>query len=128
MLYETLDQALDDIASRSFYESARVSKVEGGYEVEDWYTGVEESVPWTYNTGAQVGDVLDYSRTHEPYESYTEAQHIRYNLPAAVEAIEEGTPIGFTYAVAEDECLDDGDYCEEDHVVGWLLIATEEVI
>ena len=129
MLYETLDQALDDIASRSFYESARVSKVEGGYEVEDWHTGVEEIVPWAYETGAQVGQALDYSRTHEAYERYTDARHIRHNLPVAVWTIEEGTPVGFTYVVAEAECLDateDGEPCGEDHAAGWVLIATRE--
>lgn len=135
MLYATLDEALTDIAGRSFYESARVTKTDAGYTVEDWCTGVEETVLWSYETGAQVGDVLDYSRTHEAYESYGEARHIRYNLPVAVETIDEGTPVGFTYVVAEAECEDaspdadreSGIYdCGEDHAAGWLLIATVE--
>jgi len=127
--YGTLDEALADIAGRSFYESARVSKVAEGYTVEDWPTDVDEYVAWAYETGAQVGDVLDHSRTHEAYERYETAGHIRYNLPVAVETIEEGIPVGFTYAVAEAECLDEveeGDQCGEDHTAGWVLIATTE--
>lgn len=127
MFYTNLDDALNDIAARSFYESARVTKEGNGYTVEDWYTGVEESVMWTYETGAEVpSDALDYSRTHEPYEFYDRASHIRFNLPTAVETIEEGTPVGFTYAIADAYCEDDVEECQEDHTAGWLLIATTE--
>lgn len=128
MFYSTLDEALNDIAARSFYESARVTKLDNGYEVEGWHTGVDESAMWTYQDGIELTcDPLDYSRVHESYESYETAGHIRYNLEAAVEAIEEGTPVGFTYVVADAYCEDDNrEDCNEDHFVGWLLVATAE--
>lgn len=128
MLYNTLDEALTDIAGRSFYESAKVTKVGSQFEVIDWYTGVEEITEWTYEDGAKVSDsAVDYSRTHEAYEFYSEASHIRYNLPTAVEAIEGGKSVGFTYVGADAICEDeDWESCGEDHTAGWLLVATDE--
>lgn len=127
-LYPSLDEALTDIAGRSFYESARVTKTADGYTVEDWHTGVEEYLSWSYDNGLSVpAGALDYSRTHETYEHYEAAGHVRYNLPNAVEAIEEGTSVGFTYVVAEADCEDDDpENCDGDHVAGWALIATDE--
>lgn len=128
MHYGTLDEALVDIARRSFYESARVVKDDTGYTVEDWHTGVDEYVPWSYDDGPTVpSEAVDYSRTHEPYEYYETASHVRYNLPTAVEAIEAGQAVGFTYVITEAACEDDNpEECMEDHAAGWLLIATAE--
>lgn len=133
-MFDTIDEALGEIAGRSFYESARVTKSASGYLVEDWHTGVEESVRWTYENGAELPTgTIDASRTHASYEFYETAAHIRYNLDNAVEAIEEGTSVGFTYVIADADCeCDDYDaetgYCGDDgdHTVGWLLIATDE--
>lgn len=131
--YTAIDEALADIAGRSFYESALVHKVDGGYAVNDHYTGVDELLPWSYEDGLTLPDgVLDHSRLHESYETYTEAGHVRYNLPGAVEAIENGEAVGFTYVIGEAECEDDPDGtlypdgCPFDHAAGWALIATRE--
>ena len=126
--YATIDEALTDIATRSFYESARVYKDAGGYTVEDWPTDIEEYRAWSYRDGIDLpAGTIDHSRTHEAYEFYDNAGHIRYNLPNAVEAIEDGQAVGFTYVIAEADCEDDVDECDDDHLAGWALIATAEV-
>lgn len=129
IIYAALDLALADIARRSFYENARVTKTDAGYVVEDWHTGVEEIIDWTYEAGIAVEHIphlLDYSRLHEAYEFYDKARHISHNVPAAVEAIESGVPVGFTYVQADAPCEDGPDECDGDHVAGWALIATRE--
>lgn len=131
--YPTLDAALDAIAARSFCESARVYRDGDAFTVEDWYTGVDESAPWSYADGLTLPTgTLDYSRVHGPAEHYATAAHIRYNLPAALEALEAGESVGFTYVIADDtapceECDDDAaDGCQHDRAAGWALIATPE--
>ena len=127
MLYETLDQALEEVAERSFYEPCRVCKSGDIYTVEDWRTGVEEYTSWTWEDGPVIPErALDNSRVHEPYEYYHEAAHIRYNLDVAVGAIEAGMAVGFTYVVVDAECDHGDEYCGNDHAVGWMLVATPE--
>lgn len=48
MLYQTLEEALGNVAGRSFYGSCRVFGVGEDYSVEDCRTGVPEIVPWGY--------------------------------------------------------------------------------
>lgn len=63
----------------------------------------------------------------EPTEYFAGSRHIRQNLPVAVEAIESGESVCFTYVVAEAVCNHaDPSWCGEDHLVGWLLVATLE--
>ena len=132
--HETLDSALSDIAGRSFYDDATVTPVEGGYEVtEDFSTAYAgDSIPWTYDGGMELpADISENSRLHEPAEYYDGAHHIRYNLPAAVEALEAGHAVTFAYAIVEDlNCFDgSGDAltecedCQCDRTVGWVLLA-----
>ena len=140
--YATRDDALNDIANRSFYESARMYKNDDfTYTVEDWHTGVEESQEWTYENGLiNRAEWLDYSRVHDPAEFYDEARHIEYNLAGALADIELGNAIGFTYVVAEETCNDEDQpdahsnseclNCDSGgtQAVGWALIATAESI
>ena len=132
--HETLDSALSDIAGRSFYDDATVTPVEGGYEVtEDFSTAYAgDSIPWTYDGGMELpADISDNSRLHDPAEYYDGAHHIRYNLPAAVEALESGHSVTFAYALVEDRNCFDGsgdeltecENCECDRTVGWALLA-----
>ena len=137
MRYNTLDEALTDIAGRSFYEDSVVTpEIDGTYSVEDHVTGFGDTVMWTYEGGMQgLGEALDHSRVHESYELYDNSGHIRYNLSVAVEELMEGNPVGFTYVIvdnAEPECEGDDVYCEEsgecicDQNVGWALVASKE--
>ena len=132
--YKTLDEALLDIASRSFYEDATVTPVEGGYEVTDDFSTAYagDSIPWTYDGGMELpGGILDNSRLHEPNEFYNDVRHIRYHMASAVEALEAGHMVTFAYAIVEDlNCFDgSGDVltecedCQCDRTVGWVLLA-----
>lgn len=137
----TLDQALEMVARRSFYESCLVQKQPNGlYLVESHYTGVEESQNWEYETGIDTSGIthlIDESRLMEAYESFTESNHIRYHEPVAVAMLKEGHGIGFTYIVADELCQGEGsddencnhpDGCQTDHTAGWALVATLEIV
>ena len=132
--YPALDGALQDIAERSFYEDATVTPVEGGYEVtNDFSTAYAgDSIQWTYDGGMELpADISDNSRLHDPAEYYDHAQHLRFNLPAAIEALESGHAVTFAYAIVEDlNCFDgSGDVltecedCQCDRTIGWVLLA-----
>ena len=132
--YPTLDGALQDIAERSFDEDATVTPVEGGYGVTDDFSTAYagDSIPWTYDGGMELpADISDNSRLHDPAEYYDGAHHIRYNLPAAIEALESGHAVTFAYAIVEDlNCFDgSGDAltecedCQCRRTIGWTLLA-----
>lgn len=129
--YATLTEALDDIAQRSFYESADViPNDDGTYTVRDSHSFVDDSVMWTYENGLEAGTgAMDYSRLHESYESYSDASHIRYNLRYAVEALEdERKAVHFTYVIVDGypstpEDIADDEAGIYDATVGWALIA-----
>ena len=138
--YPTLDGALQDIANRSFCEDATVTPVEGGYEVTDDFSTAYagDSIPWTYGGGMELpADISDNSRLHDPAEYYDHAQHLRFNLPTAIEALEAGHMVTFAYAIVEAFCERDDDAAEADHnsceclecdsggteIIGWTLLA-----
>ena len=135
-IYATLDEALNDIAKRSFYEGARVTPNDDGtFTVSDEANPNDDSVYWTYGGGMETDyGVMDNSRVMEPAETFATAAHIRYNLSGAVSALEDDTPIQFHYVIVdaycdlgEDnaDCEFTGGYgeCMEDHTVGWALLA-----
>src|SRR5690625_3325771 len=119
-IYASLEHALEDIARRSFYEDATITPLTsvGAYMVtddanvvgtDDWY--------WSREDGLQDAvSVSEASRLHEAYETYNSATHIRYSLPASVEALEEGRAVTFAYAIVTDLDADD-----EDNIAGWIL-------
>ena len=132
--YKTLDEALLDIASRSLYEDATMTPTKIGFTVEDNFSTAYagDTIPWTHDGGMELpADISDNSRLHDPAEYYDGAHHIRYNLPAAVEALEAGHAVTFAYAIVEDlNCFDgSGDAltecedCQCDRTVGWTLLA-----
>ena len=122
--YATLGDALADIARRSFYESATVTPNEdGSYTVEDDVSYLDDTVTWTYNGGMELPyGALDYSRVHEPAEYYDAAAHVEYNLPGAVDTLREGKAVHFSYVVV-DAYPETDDEHDEDHTVGWALVA-----
>lgn len=133
-IHATLDAALQDIARRSFYESAIVTpNSDGTFTVEDDFNTciADDTVMWTYGGGMELPEgILDHSRLHGPAEFYDDAAHIRYNLATAVERLEDGLPVAFSYAVI-DAWMDadaDGNAIDEDGnlsdaTVGWALLA-----
>lgn len=122
--YATLTEALADIAGRSFYESATVTpNDDGSYTVEDDVAYIDETVMWTYDGGMELPyGALDYSRVHEPAEYYDTAAHVEYNLPGAVDTLREGKAVHFSYVVVDAYPGTDDEH-DEDHTVGWALVA-----
>lgn len=120
MRYNTLNEALEDIANRSFYEGAVIIPENGAYHVENDSNPGEDSVTWSEGTGMDLPEnVLDNSRVHENFEYYSTATHLRFNLEGAVEALENGETVAFHYVFVDDVA---GDF-EDDPTVGWALLA-----
>lgn len=102
---------------------------ECGYEVADDYA---TSFPgdvllWDDVSGVDwPSNADDHSRLHDPAEYYATAEHIRYNLGAAVEALERDQSVTFAYAIVDATFCDDHAYpeeCECDRTAGWALLA-----
>lgn len=136
--YATLDEALTDIAKRSFYEAADVIPNEDGtYTVRNSFDyNAGDEVTWTYAHGLDAGSAaMDYSRLHDAAEFYETAAHIRFNLSGAVSELESGArDIHFEYAIVQDDDVDhdhdeDGNAIDPDtgeladDIAGWALIA-----
>ena len=138
--YKTLDEALLNIASRSFCEDATVTPTKIGFTVEDDFSTAYagDSIPWSYDGGMELpGGILDNSRLHEPNEFYNDVRHIRYHMASAIESLESGHSVTFAYAIVEAFCERDDDAAEADHnsceclecdsggteIIGWTLLA-----
>ena len=124
--YSTLDEALHDIANRSFYEDATVfQNSDGSYTVENDYgmSYAGDDIKWTYEGGMEIPDgVIDNTRLMETYETLSESSHIRFWLDAALERLESGNAVTFAYAVVS-AYPGYGAYEGEDYAVGWVLMA-----
>ena len=138
----TLDEALAEIARRSFYEDAAVVPVVRvdapfgpiGYIVEDdrgtLYT---EEWSWTHAGGvADIDSVSEVSRLHDGAECYVTAEHVRCNMPESVAALEMGKRVTFGYAAVTSADVDhdeDGNPIDPttgelvDDIAGWILTA-----
>lgn len=118
--YETLDGALQDIASRSFHESATViPRRNGAFEVADDHgtTFADETLYWDKVDGTEwPSNATDHSRLHESYEFYDNAGHIEYNLSSAVDDLREGESVTFAYVIVDD-------YSGDGEPVGWALVS-----
>ena len=129
----SLDEALQQVANASFYEDRQITPEAGGYRVEDDYGMNTDDWQWSYDQGLMDTDsVSETSRLMEHYEQFTDAGHIRYNMPESVKALENGQTVTFAYAVVRDadaifdeetqEFYDtDGD--PTDDIAGWILTA-----
>lgn len=140
MFYLTLDEALQDVANRSFYEDCKVTPLVmaddhadiRGYVVEDDISHATDEWRWSYDEGIHDRDsVSETSRLHDPCETYTHADHVRYNMPESVAALENGVPVTFAYAIVDDADVTtddqgngtDKDGYPADPVAGWIMIA-----
>ena len=139
--YSRLDDALTDVARRSFYEDcivtpllARDGRVFAWTVEDEGGAGLADDWTWTYGGGVEgQGSADEVSRLHDPYEHYATAEHIRYNMPESVEALESGThAVTFAYAIVYDgdvtwdddsQVYLDEDGHEADDVAGWILAA-----
>lgn len=137
----TLDDALQAVAERSFYEDATVTPSgDGAYTVSDDYGTAYsgDDLGWTYAGGLDLewgnaGHAREWTRVFEPFEYWDDAGHVRYNLPGAVEALERGRAVTFAYAVVANSDLawddDSQEYADadgttyDDNAVGWIVLA-----
>lgn len=100
----TLDQVLEEVARRSFYEDSAAQLTDSdGYQIEDTHAGDDmapDGVQWTYEAGLEATEHRTWSEDSglmEPCMFFETAGHIRYNLPGAVEALEAGKLVEFSY-------------------------------
>ena len=119
----TLDEALQIVAESSFYEDARVYFAAGEWHADDdtSFYGYED-ITWT-DDGLDFGTAkppLDHSGLMMADQIFRVSAQIRRYLPQAVEALERGHSVIFTYQPILDEEEDD------DPIVGWVLIAEDQ--
>lgn len=119
----TLDEALQVVAESSFYEDKLVYFAYGEWHADDdtpFYS--YEDVTWTHD-GLDFGTVkppLDHSGLMMDDQTFSVSAQIRRFLPQAVEALERGRSVIFTYQPVLDE---NGD---GDTIAGWVLIAEDQ--
>ena len=138
----TLDDALQIVADRSFYEDTRItplvhaddtSMIEA-YLVDVDHLHQSEDWEWSYDKGIHDTDsVSECSRLFEPSEFLSCAAHVRYNMADAVELLESGTSsVGFAYVIVRDadviwnddtQAYYDADGELADDIAGWALVA-----
>lgn len=140
MFYLTLDEALQDVANRSFYEDCKVTPLVmadnpadvRGYVVEDDTSHATDEWSWSYSEGIQDRDsVSETSFLHLAGEFYDDAAHVRYNMPESVAALENGVPVTFAYAIVDDDDVTtddqgngtDRDGYPADPVAGWIMVS-----
>jgi hypothetical protein len=121
----TLDEALQVVAESSFYEDTLVYFAAGEWHADDApsYYGYED-VTWT-DDGLDFGTdmpPLDHSGLMTADQYFSVSAQIRRYLPKAVEALERGRRVIFTYQPVSVGILDD----DGDNIVGWVLIAEDQ--
>ena len=130
--YTTLDEALKDVAKRSFYEDCNVvpcAPITGlgtgqivGYLVSDDTSYATDEWVWTYAGGiADRDSVNETTRLFDAPEFWNCAEHVRNGLPDSVEYLESGKgSVTFAYAIVEDgDSVND----EETDYAGWIALA-----
>lgn len=122
----TLDEALQVVAESSFYEDKLVYFAAGEWHADgDTSCYSYEDVTWT-DDGLDFGTAkppLDHSGLMMADQTFSVSAQIRRYLPQAVEALERGHSVIFTYQPVSVGLLDeDGD---DDTLAGWVLIAED---
>lgn len=116
----TIDEALDAIARRSFYEDAIITpQGDGTFLVEDDWNTIPDDMFYWYNNELCSDYPLteyDHSGLMDPSEFLDNHRQIERYLPTATAALKRGKTVCFSYFVVRD--LDDGD-----EVAGWMLVA-----
>lgn len=141
-IVRTLNEALQIVADRSFYEDTRItplvdvedaSMIEA-YLVDEDHLHQSADWEWSYERGILDADsVSECSRLFEPSEFLSCAAHIRFHMGEAVERLESGiSSVGFACVIVRDS---DVIWNEEtqayydaggelaDEIAGWALVA-----
>ena len=124
----TLDEALQVVAESSFYEDKQVYFAAGEWHADgDTSFYSYEDVTWTHDDVLDFGTEtppLDHSGLMMADQVFSVSAQIRRYLPQAVEALERGHSVIFTYQPVSVGILDeDGD---DDTLAGWVLIAEDQ--
>ena len=123
----TLDEALQVVAESSFYEDNLVYFAAGEWHADgDTSCYSYEDVTWTHD-GLDFGTAkppLDHSGLMEAYQTFSVSDQIRRYLPQAVEALERGHSVIFTYQPVSVDILDEE--WDDDTLAGWVLIAEDQ--
>lgn len=141
-IVRTLDDALQIVADRSFYEDTRITPLVHADDtsmIEAYLVDVDHLHPseeweWSYERGLHDTDsVSECSRLFEPSEFLSRAAHVRHNMADAVERLEAGTSsVAFAYVIVRDadviwnedtQAYYDADGELADDIAGWALVA-----
>ena len=123
----TLDGALQVVADASFYEDKFVYFAAGEWHADD------DTPCYSYEDVTLTDDGLDFGTAKPPLDhsglmmadqAFSVSAQIRRYLPQAVEALERGHSVIFTYQPVE--CYDDTEECCDDTIAGWVLIAEDQ--
>ena len=124
----TLDEALQVVAESSFYEDKIIYFAAGEWHADDDTSCHRyEDVTWTHD-GLDFGTdtpPLDHSGLMMSYQTFSVSAQIRRYLPQAVEALERGHSVIFTYQPVSVGLLDDDEDEDDDTLAGWVLIAED---
>ena len=124
----TLDEALQVVAESSFYEDTRVYFAAGEWHADgDTSCYSYEDVTWT-DDGLDFGTAkppLDHSGLMMADQTFSVSAQIRRYLPLAVEALERGHSVIFTYQPVSVGILDEDEDEDGDTLAGWVLIAED---
>ena len=84
----------------------------------DYLVDYGDGIEWPPNA-------LDHSREDGPAKHHTTAAHVEYSLPAAIAALEDGSPVSFHYHAVSTACeITDPDYTGYgSSITGWALVA-----
>ena len=128
---DRFERSLQAVAYSSFYETVSIDGSSGTFDDDNIASfDVDEYATWTYNRGIEFHgpEPVDHSGPMEPGSMFDSADHIRYWIPGAVEALKRGHLVEFNYCIVrcgDCEYAADGgdcDYCDEG-IVGWVLVA-----
>lgn len=123
----TLDEALQVVAWSSFYEDTHVYFAAGEWSADgDTSCYSYEDVTWT-DDGLDFGTAkppLDHSGLMMADQAFSVSAQIRRYLPQAVEALERGHSVIFTYQPVLEGILDEEE--DDDPIAGWVLIAEDQ--
>ena len=101
-----LTGVLRRVARASFYEDLQITPIgePDRYRVEDTFANEQrDDWYWSYEKGIHDGDsVAEHTRLMEPYECFSNSEHIRANMSESVEALRKGKAVIFAYAIVTD--------------------------
>ena len=129
--YTSIDDILQVIAERSFYEDVLIdwSETANAWHIEQDFGNHDDDLMFDSDTRTVLGwrgeplDVLDWSGLMETYERFYHAVQVEHYCPGLVEALLAHSTVTVSYQVVR---LMDGPFDDiEEDIVGWALVIEE---